>query len=184
VLAVAAVALVATSGGDEDAPRPRPPSTLPAFVDGAAKRALRPAFERAARENDLPVALLMALGWRESRWRAEALNADSGAIGIGQLLPETAAFVANELLGDPTLDPADGNDNIRLMARYLRALTERFDGKRRLGLAAYLQGSTSVDNDGVSDLTAAYLRDIAEIRQRFEAALAGDAGSVLDPLAT
>jgi soluble lytic murein transglycosylase-like protein len=187
VAVVLVAGLVASSGGDDGEkapPRPRPPTTLPAFVDGPEKRRLRPAFERAARENGIPVALLMALGWRESRWRAEALNPESGAIGIGQLLPETAVFVANSLLGDPTLDPADPRDNIRLMARYLRALTERFAGERRLALASYLQGSTSVANDGVSSTTAAYLRDIAEIRRRFEAANRGDAGSALDPLAS
>jgi soluble lytic murein transglycosylase-like protein len=122
------------------------------------------------------------LAWRESRWRAEALNPESGAVGIGQLLPETAAFVAGELLGDPTLDPADPEDNIRMMARYLRAQVESFHGDRRLALAAYLQGSTSVRDDGVSTTTAAYLADITEIRERFEAAVRGKPGGAIDPL--
>lgn len=181
VVVAIGVALLARGDGDDTAPPP-PDPTLPAFVDGAAKRSLQPTFVRAARENDLPVALVMALAWRESRWRAEALNPESGAIGIGQLLPETATFVATQLLGDPSLDPADPRDNIRLMSRYVRALTDRFDGSTRLALAAYLQGSTSVANDGVSDTTAAYLRDITEFRARFEAARRGDAGSAQDPL--
>ena len=176
---VVAVVVIFVIGGSND--EPRRPSTLPAFVE-PQKHALEPAFERAARENDLPVALLEALAWRESRWRAEALNPESGAIGIGQLLPETAAFVAGELLGDPTLDPVDPQDNIRMMARYVRAQVESFDGDRRLALAAYLQGSTSVRDAGVSTTTAAYLADIAEIRKRFGAAARGKPGSALDPL--
>lgn len=180
VLTTAFVAVI--SGGDDDTPG-RPPATVPAFVDGPAKRSLAPAFVAAARENGLPPALLMALGWRESRWRAEAHNPESGATGIGQLLPATATFVATELLGEPSLDPTNGPDNIRLMARYVRALRERFDGDVRLALAAYLQGSTSVANDGVSAETEDYLADIDEIRQRFAAARRGDAGSALDPLA-
>jgi soluble lytic murein transglycosylase-like protein len=177
---VAMVVLFVISGSNDDA-EPRPRSTLPAFVE-PQKHELEPAFRRAARENDLPVALLEALAWRESRWRAEALNPESGAVGIGQLLPETAAFVAGELLGDPTLDPADPEDNIRMMARYLRAQVESFHGDRRLALAAYLQGSTSVRDDGVSTTTAAYLADITEIRERFEAAVRGKPGGAIDPL--
>jgi soluble lytic murein transglycosylase-like protein len=180
VTAITTAFVSVVNGGDEAPEGPTP--TLPAFVDGAEKRALAPVFERQARANDLPPALLMALGWRESRWRAEAYNADSGATGIGQLLPETATFVATELLGDPTLDPTNGRDNIRLMARYLRALAERFGGDTRLALASYLQGSTSVAENGVSEQTEAYLADIEEIRGRFAAARRGDAGSAVDPL--
>jgi soluble lytic murein transglycosylase-like protein len=178
---VVAIVVMFVIGNSNDDKETRRPSTLPAFVE-PQKRGLEPAFKRAARENDLPVALLEALAWRESRWRAEALNPESGAVGIGQLLPETAAFVAGELLGDPTLDPADPEDNIRMMARYVRAQVESFDGDRRLALAAYLQGSTSVRADGLSATTAAYVADIAEIRKRFEAAARGNEGSALDPL--
>lgn len=179
-LVIAVIAVLAI-GSTEDEERPEPRAVLPAFVE-PEKRHLKPAFERAARESRLPVTLIEALAWRESRWRAEALNPDSGAIGIGQLLPETAAFVAGELLGDPTLDPADGEDNIRMMARYVRAQVDSFEGDRELALAAYLQGSTSVRNDGIRLSTADYLADIAEIRKRFEAAARGDAGSAIDPL--
>lgn len=178
-LVIAVVAIVVISSNEDEKAGPR--AVLPAFVE-PDKRHLKPAFERAARESRLPVALIEALAWRESRWRAEALNPESGAIGIGQLLPETAAFVAGELLNDPTLDPADGEDNIRMMARYLRAQVDQFEGDRELALAAYLQGSTSVRNDGISPTTADYLADIAEIRKRFEAAARGNEGSALDPL--
>jgi soluble lytic murein transglycosylase-like protein len=178
VIAIA-VALVLGAGGEDEPRQPR--TVLPAFVE-TEKHHLEPAFERAARESRVPVALIAALAWRESRWRAEALNPESGAIGIGQLLPETAAFVAGELLDDPTLDPADPQDNIRMTARYLRAQIDSFEGDEQLALAAYLQGSTSVRNEGVSATTADYLADIAEIRVRFQVARRGDAGSALDPL--
>jgi soluble lytic murein transglycosylase-like protein len=156
-------------------------STVPAFVE-PEKRQLVRAFTRAAKESRVPVALVEALAWRESRWRAEALNPESGATGIGQLLPATAVFVATELLHDPKLEPAIAADNIRMTARYMRALIERFDGNTRLGVAAYLQGSTSVANSGVSSQTAAYLDDIAALRKRFEAAARGHAGNAIDPL--
>ncbi len=175
------IAIALSSNGDEKKAEPR--STLPAFVE-SSKHHLEPSFKDAARESRLPVALVEALAWRESRWRAEALNPESGAIGIGQLLPETAAFVAGELLGDPTLDPTIARDNIRMTARYLRAQVDQFGGDQQLALAAYLQGSTSVRNTGISATTADYLADIAEIRERFEAAARGDPGSALDSLAS
>jgi len=179
VIGILALVVIGAGGGDDKEPKER--AVLPAFVE-PEKHYLAPAFERAARDNDLPLALVQALAWRESRWRAEALNPDSGAVGIGQLLPATAAFVGGELLGDPTLDPADPQDNIRMMARYLRAQIDSFGGDRQLALAAYLQGSTSVRNDGINESTAAYLADIEEIRTRFEAAARGDPGSAIDPL--
>jgi len=154
---------------------------LPAFVE-PEKRGLAKTFVRAARESKVPVALVEALAWRESRWRAEAYNPESGATGIGQLLPETTVFVAGELLGDPTLDPELAVDNIRMTARYLAALIERFEGSERKGQAAYLQGSTSVANDGISTQTADYLADIDELRKRFEDAARGRPGSRSDPL--
>ena len=178
-LVIALIAVLVISSKEDEKSEPR--AVLPAFVE-PDKRDLKPAFERAARESRLPVALIEALAWRESRWRAEALNPESGAIGIGQLLPETATFVAGELLDDPTLDPADPEDNIRMMARYLRAQVDQFEGDHELALAAYLQGSTSVRNEGISPTTADYLADIAEIRKRFEAAARGNEGSALDPL--
>jgi hypothetical protein len=154
---------------------------VPAFVE-PEKRHLVQAFRRAATESRVPVALVEALAWRESRWRAEALNPQSGATGIGQLLPATSTFVATELLHEPKLDPAIAVDNIRMTARYLRALIDRFSGDTSLGVAAYLQGSTSVASSGVSAQTAAYLHDISLLRARFEVAARGHPGDARDPL--
>lgn len=173
VTVVAGVALVLLDGDDEEpaSSTTRRPD-LPAFVVGARKQALVPAFERAARREGLPVALLEALAWRESEWNADIVNPQSGAIGIGQLLPETARYVARELLDDPSLDPRDPEDNILMTAAYLRALIERFDGDTSRGLAAYLQGSTSVASDGISPQTAQYLEQIEDLRKQFAAARA------------
>jgi len=169
-LLVVGVVAVASLGGGDAEPRRARAAGLPAFVHDPTRRALAPAFERAAHDEQLPVALLEALAWRESQWDAAAVNAESGAVGIGQLLPETATFVATELLGEPDLDPVDAEDNIRLTARYLRGLIERFDGDVPTAVAAYLQGSTSVANDGVSAQTADYVDDIMMLRREFAAA--------------
>jgi hypothetical protein len=138
---------------------------LPSFVVDPQGRALAPVFERWAGEYGVPVALLEGLAWRESRWD-NLVRSDAGAIGIGQLLPETAAFVARELIGK-ALDPRKPRDNIRLTARYLRSLIDRFDGKTSTALAAYLQGSTSVVERGVTPQTAAYVHEVLALRDQF-----------------
>ena len=180
VATVVIVGLGVVGSGDD---KPATPSTrdVPAFVE-PEKRHLVRAFTRAAKESHVPVALVEALAWRESRWRAEAFNPASGATGIGQLLPATSTFVAGKLLHEPKLDPAIAVDNIRMTARYMRALIERFDGNTRLGVGAYLQGSTSVANSGISTQTSAYLHGISVLRKRFEAAARGHPGNATDPL--
>jgi soluble lytic murein transglycosylase-like protein len=151
---------------------PTPPSALlPAFVVQPDRRELASSFERWGRAYDVPVALLEGLAWRESEWDNTA-RSPAGAIGIGQLLPPTADFVAREVLGDPSLDPTKPADNIRLTARYLRGLIDRFGGDERTAVAAYLQGSTSVADEGPTAQTRAYVRDVYALRDQFAAARA------------
>ena len=185
VVAVGVGLVIGLANNDDDRKRAvsttKSRSVLPAFVE-TEKRSLEPAFERAAKESNVPVALLEGLAWRESRWRAEAFNPESGAVGIGQLLPETSTFVANELLREPDLNPYVAVDNIRLTARYLRVLLDGFAGDEELALAAYLQGATSVRADGVDASTAALVGQVQAIRKRFADARRGDPGSASDPL--
>src|SRR5687767_3024217 len=50
----------------------------------------RPAFEAAARDTNLPLALLVAVGQVESRLRHH-VRSEAGARGLLQVMPETAA---------------------------------------------------------------------------------------------
>ena len=145
---------------------------LPSFVTGAGQRALAPAFDRTARESRVPATLVMGLAWRESEWE-ENLVSDVGAVGIGQLLPATSAFVADDLLHLPRLDPHRAVDNIRLTARYLRALIDELGGNEHLGVGAYLQGSTSVRTQGLSPETVSYVHDVETLRSDFDRARRG-----------
>jgi soluble lytic murein transglycosylase-like protein len=168
--AAIAVVVLVNRGGSGTAVRP--PVPLPAFVADPVRRALAPAFEAAARESRVPVTLVMALAWRESEWN-ENLVSGAGAVGIGQLLPPTSVFVAQELLHDPHLDPRRPVDNIRLTARYLRELINTFHGAERLGVGAYLQGSTSVTNQGLTPQTTDYVNQIEALRADFARARGG-----------
>ncbi len=97
----------------------------------------------------------------------------AGAVGIGQLLPSTSVFVGQQLLHDARLDPRRPVDNIRLSARYLRELIDTFHGDARLGVGAYLQGSTSVATRGLTALTVDYVNQVDALRAQFTAARRG-----------
>lgn len=169
---VAAVAVLVLTDGGSSGTASVPASPLPGFVADAARRRLAPAFDAAAHESRIPVTLVMALAWRESEWN-ESVVSGAGAVGIGQLLPPTSVFVAQTLLHDPRLDPRRAVDNIRLTARYLRELIDTFHGDARLGVGAYLQGSTSVASQGLTRQTVDYVNQIAALRAEFARARRG-----------
>ena len=127
--------------------------------------ALIPSFDRWAAEYGVPAALLKALAFMESGWQPNVVS-PSGAVGIGQLLPATAAFVAAVLIGGP-LDPFLPDDNIRMSARFLSHLLGLTGGDVSLALAGYYQGLTSVRRDGMKATTAAYVNVVLALEARF-----------------
>ena len=140
----------------------RLPAALLSFPD---RLALMPSFDRWAAEYGIFPSLLKALAWMESGWQAGVIS-PSGAIGIGQLLPDTAAFVAGTLIGVP-LDPYVADDNIRMSARFLAYLLNLTNGDVNMALAGYYQGLTSVRRDGMKATTAAYVNVILALQARF-----------------
>jgi soluble lytic murein transglycosylase-like protein len=88
---------------------------------------------------DLSPALIEALVWQESRWRAGAVS-PVGARGLAQLMPGTAR--------DLGVDPDDPLANLEGGARYLREQLDRFDGDLEKALAAYNAGPGRVERAG------------------------------------
>ncbi|HET7651783.1 MAG TPA: transglycosylase SLT domain-containing protein [Acidimicrobiales bacterium] len=119
-----------------------------------------------ARTVDLPADLLQAVTWRESSWRQDAVS-NRGALGVGQLLPDTATWVSSELAGGRPLDPHDLESNAELSARYLRWLVDRYGGDVAAALAAYHQGPRAVDTDGWYPSTSRYVSDVFRLRRAF-----------------
>jgi len=84
--------------------------------------------------------MLVAIVTVESRWHTHAIS-PAGAIGLGQLMPGTAA-----LLG---VNPRDPKQNLYGAARYLRGLMQRFGSKHpSLVFAAYNAGPMAVKEYG------------------------------------
>ena len=93
------------------------------------------AFEAAARRHDLSVDLLLSVARAESNCRADAVS-PAGAIGIMQLMPDTARELG--------VDPRDPSQNIDGGAAYLRRQIDSFGGRLDLALAAYNAGPAPV----------------------------------------
>jgi peptidoglycan DL-endopeptidase CwlO len=101
-------------------------------------RALRRAFEAAARDTDLPPALLYAVAKVESNLEPDVVS-EAGARGLLQLMPTTGSMLA--------LDIDEPRSNVLAGARYIRQMLDRF-GSTDLALAAYNAGPTAVAEAG------------------------------------
>jgi LysM repeat protein len=145
---------------------------LPSFVV-ASRRPWATTFGAAAREFDVPVELVMAVGYMESGWQNTVVSS-VGALGMMQLTPDTIDFVSLELLGRSTpLDPADPVQNIRMGARFLRYLLDATDGDVDQALAGYNQGLLSVRQRGLYDETELFVTGVLALRDRFAEARRG-----------
>lgn len=94
---------------------------------------------------DLDPYLIAAIIRVESNFQPEVRSA-KGAIGLMQLMPETARWVANRLGYDfITLRLTDPNTNIQLGTWYLAFLKREFDDNLIAALAAYNGGRGNVE---------------------------------------
>jgi LysM repeat protein len=125
---------------------------------------LIPVFEQWADHYGISRELLMAMAYRESGWQNSVVS-NKGAIGVGQLMPATATWVANDLI-KADLDPTVPADNIRMSARLMQWLIG-FMGGETQAIAAYYQGPGSVAARGLYDDTQAYIDNVAQIRPFF-----------------
>jgi soluble lytic murein transglycosylase len=98
-----------------------------------------------ARNYRLDPAVLAAVVYTESRFRPDA-RSSAGAVGLMQLLPETARAIALRTGGDRFVvaDLLDPEVNVRYGSWYLRELLRKY-GSLRLALAAYHAGQGNVD---------------------------------------
>lgn len=113
-----------------------------------ARRALRYRFPvlyesqvlKAAEEMRIEPALIYGVMRRESGFIPD-IRSGAGAVGLMQLMPRTAAYVA-ELKGDKNWegDLTDENTNIDFGAFYIRHVLDRFDDHLVLALASYNAG--------------------------------------------
>jgi len=110
------------------------------YHSGVANLELEQAVIRAAQQHHVQPALLLAVMKAESSFNPTAVS-KAGAVGLMQLIPETA-------IRHGVRNLYDANDNITGGAKHLRYLLDRFHGNIRLALAAYNAGEHKVDRYG------------------------------------
>ena len=135
-----------------------------------------------AENYDLDPALLAAVIYRESKFDADA-RSSSGAIGLMQLLPDTAKGIAVHTGGKEFVveDLYDPEINVRYGSFYLRRLLRKYDDER-LALAAYNAGQANVDRwieeGGEIQFpeTRQYVDEVLELRDVYARAYGGELG--------
>ncbi len=108
--------------------------------------------------------LARALAWMESGFQNHVVSS-VGARGVMQLLPVTADFVQQVLLGQQ-VDTASVDGNVRLGVRLLAHLLREWNGDTRLALAAWYQGSQAVRDHGVYKVSEPFVATVLALRGR------------------
>jgi soluble lytic murein transglycosylase-like protein len=148
------LAAAVSAPGAEDPPAAEPVrrTTFASALRCPLPKRHRPAFERAAQDTGLPLALLTAVARIESNLRHSA-RSPAGARGLLQVLPSTARELS--------LNAKHAPSNVLAGARYLRLMLDRFHSTD-LALAAYNAGPTAVARAGGAP-SAAVLTYVANV---------------------
>jgi soluble lytic murein transglycosylase len=122
----------------------------------------------------LDPALVAAVIYQESKFDPDARSAQ-GAVGLMQLLPETAQGIATRTGGtafevDDLYDP---ELNVRYGSWYLRHLLDKYGSEER-ALTAYNGGQGNLDRGIVHDETRHYVDRVLELRVIYRDAYASE----------
>ncbi len=109
-------------------------------VNPAYRKQYAPLVTVVAKEQGIDAALLHAVITVESGYNPKA-QSPKGAMGLMQLMPDTASRYAVKNVWDP-------RENLRGGAQYLRDLLGMFNNNLRLALAAYNAGAAAVIQAG------------------------------------
>lgn len=127
-----------------------------------SEQELAPMISRFSHQHQLHPALIRAVIKAESDFDPHAVSR-AGAVGLMQLMPQTAVRLEVRDLYDP-------EDNIGGGTKYLRQLLDRFRGNLPLALAAYNAGEHVVDRYRTLppiDETRQYVRKVLRYYRTF-----------------
>lgn len=110
-------------------------ASKPAAAD-ASRREIEDLVKAAARRHNVDPKLAMAVATAESDLQPQAVSS-AGAVGVMQLMPETASSLGVRNIADP-------RENIDGGVRYLKKMLATFDGDVVKAVAAYNAGPEAV----------------------------------------
>jgi soluble lytic murein transglycosylase len=124
----------------------------------------------------LDPALVAAVIYQESKFDPNA-RSDSGAIGLMQLLPDTAMGIATRTGGSAfrVSDLRNPEINVRYGSWYLRHLLDKYGSDER-ALAAYNGGQGNVDRGVIYPETQHYVERVLELQRIYRKAYASELG--------
>lgn len=117
----------------------------------------------AARRYAIPPALLLAIIHAESNFDPHAVS-HKGAVGLMQLMPSTARWMAPGVSKQQLFSPAL---NIELGARYLRYLANRYGGDAEKILIAWNAGPGRLDKGHIPDETRVFVRRVHSLYRHY-----------------
>lgn len=102
-------------------------------------------IEKYSKEYDVDPYLICAVINTESSFKSSA-QSHKGAMGLMQLMPDTAKWIASKLSEEYDADALTAPEsNIRYGTWYLKYLLKRYDGDISCAAAAYNAGHSNVD---------------------------------------
>ena len=125
---------------------------------------------RAARNHGLNPNFVLAVSYWESGWN-QAARSYTGAVGLMQVEPYTAAWAGPAMLGR-RVNLSNPVDNAELGAALLRSYLDRLHDPK-LALAAYYQGLSGVLRYGIYPSSHTYVNGIWRLRNQFQASHLG-----------
>lgn len=151
------------SGGGQASPVPVRATTRPVSAStvgsdqNLGKGSIRTLIGQSAARYGVDPALVRAIAWQESGWWQGA-RSSAGALGVMQLMPDTATWVGPALVGR-RIDATNARDNIDGGTAYVAWLL-RNTTSRDQAVASYYQGLGSVQRRGMYDDTRQYVRSV------------------------
>ena len=140
------------------------PVSTPATPPAVPVAVVEDSLDRQSAAHGVRTSLVKAVAMKESAWRQDAVSV-AGALGVMQVMPDTADFVNEVLDPGPELDVRDADDNVHLGVMYLDHMLEQMPSEKD-ALAAYYSGPGSV-GPRLNRGQRAYVRDVKELERDY-----------------